>query len=437
MQRKTPLTFLICTIAIIFVSQPVARCGPRPLSKTELLALVAGDILPENVAFDIQARGLAFVPDASYKSLLKSAGADAKVFAAMSAAKTTTSEASSTSEAQLLEHLSHAGALIKSGKLDDAGDELTEVLSRSDGKSEIGFVMGTILTKQERYPEAGAVYSQILSEVPEFPELHSRLSRIYYQTDDPNEALRQARLALAENPNDAAAHLNAGLSLVALKHIEAAKEEYQKCLRSKPDFVLAYIDLGNLLSDQRDFDGAIEQYKRALALEPDNTLARYNLGVAYDGKGDFVSSIREYREVKRIDPKRLEARQNLASALMKIDPGAAITELRELTAIAPDWPLCHQCLANALTDAGRYEEALQELAIAIRQDPGSAGPHNGLGRTYESQNKPDEALAEYRKAEKLDSSDSFPFAGAGRVLMQKKDFAAALMDLKQAVEVDP
>jgi hypothetical protein len=44
------------------------------------LALVAGDILPENVAFDIQARGLAFVPDASHKSLLKSAGAYAKVF---------------------------------------------------------------------------------------------------------------------------------------------------------------------------------------------------------------------------------------------------------------------------------------------------------------------------------------------------------------------
>ena len=145
MQRKTTLTFLICLIGIILYFEPVARCSPRPLSKAELLALVAGDILPENIAFDIQSRGLAFVPDASYKSLLKSAGADAKVFAALSAAKTTPSEAAGASDAQLLQHLSHAGGLIKSGKLDDAAAELTDALSRSSAKSEIGFVMGKSL----------------------------------------------------------------------------------------------------------------------------------------------------------------------------------------------------------------------------------------------------------------------------------------------------
>src|SRR5580700_12228464 len=112
MQRKKTVTFLICLIGIVFGSQRVARCGPRPLSKAELLALVAGDILPENVAFDIQSRGLAFVPDASYKSLLKSAGADAKVFAAISAAKTSPSgNAEGPSDKELLQHLSHAGSL--------------------------------------------------------------------------------------------------------------------------------------------------------------------------------------------------------------------------------------------------------------------------------------------------------------------------------------
>src|SRR5580698_6437929 len=109
MQRKLSLTLLICLVGIILVSQPVARCGPRPLSKAELLALVAGDILPENVAFDIQSRGLAFVPDASYKSLLKSAGADAKVLAALNTAKTNPAgNAESSSDAELLQHLSHA-----------------------------------------------------------------------------------------------------------------------------------------------------------------------------------------------------------------------------------------------------------------------------------------------------------------------------------------
>ena len=83
MQRKLSLTFLFCLVGILCVSCSVARSGQRTLSKSELLALVAGEILSENVVFDIHSRGLAFVPDASYKSLLKSAGADDKVLAAL------------------------------------------------------------------------------------------------------------------------------------------------------------------------------------------------------------------------------------------------------------------------------------------------------------------------------------------------------------------
>lgn len=200
---------------------------------------------------------------------------------------------------------------------------------------------------------------------------------------------------------------------------------------------MAYIDLADLLDNQRQSDSAIELYKKALTLEPNNGRARYNLGVAYDRKGDYVSAIREYREVKRVDPKRLEARQNLGSELMRIDPGAAITEFRELAKIAPDWPLCHQCLGNALTDTGRYQEAQTELELAIEQNPASLGPLYGLGRNYEVQKKLDEALALYRKAEKLDDTDTFAFDGAGRVLIAKKDFAAAFPDLKHAIKVDP
>jgi hypothetical protein len=71
MQRKLSLTFLICLIGVICVSCSVARSGQRTLSKSELLALVAGEILSENVVFDIHTRELTFVPDAPYKSLTR------------------------------------------------------------------------------------------------------------------------------------------------------------------------------------------------------------------------------------------------------------------------------------------------------------------------------------------------------------------------------
>jgi tetratricopeptide (TPR) repeat protein len=388
MKRKITLASLICLLCIAFVSQPVVRCAPHPLSKSELLALVAGDILPENVVFDIQSRGLDFVPDASYKALLKSAGASAKVLAALNTAKIgSAGSTDSSADAQLLEHLSHAGSLIKSGKLDDAADELTDALSNSSHKSEIGFVIGMVLIAQHRVPEAGAVYSQILSEDPGLPEVHARLSLTYYNTGDAEEALRQAKAALEENPNNPVAHLNAGASLQLMQRFDAAKEEYQKSIRCKPDYVLAYVDLGSLFDHVNDFDAAIDNFKKALVLNPDDVQARYELGVVYGEQGNFVAAIREYREVKRRDPKMLEARQNLGAALIHTDPGAAITEFRELAAIAPDWPFCHQCLASALFRTGRLPEAEKEYRLAIQQNPASTGPLNGLGLVYETEKK--------------------------------------------------
>lgn len=336
MQRKTSLTFLICLIGIACVSCSVARSGQRTLSKSELLALVAGEILSENVVFDIQSRGLAFVPDASYKSLLKSAGADDKVLAALDAAKTAPSgNTETTSDKDLLQHLSHAGSLIKSNQLDDATSELTGSLSAGH-RPEIGFVMGMVLLAQERVPEAGHVYSTILADDPDFPEIHARLSLTYLETGDADEALRQAKAALAENPNNPVAHVNAGAALQSLQHFDAAKAEYQKSIQSKPDYVLAYVNLGGLLVTLKDFDGAIATNKKALALDPANIRARYDLGIAYADKGDLVSAIREYREVKLRDPHNLEARQNLGATLMQTDPGAAIQEFQELAAIAPN-----------------------------------------------------------------------------------------------------
>ena len=437
MQRKLSLTFLICLVGIVCVSCSVARSGQRTLSKSELLALVAGEILSENVVFDIHTRGLAFVPDASYKLLLKSAGADDKVLTALDAAKTVPSGNTETaSDKELLQHLSHAGSLIKSNQLDDAASELTSSLSGGN-KSEVGFVVGMVLIAQERFPEAGKVYSRILAQDPDFPELHARLSLTYFATGDSEEALRQAKTALAENPNNAVAHVNAGAALQSLQHFDAAKAEYQKSIQCKPDYVLAYVNLGGLLDDLKDFDGAIEQNKKALALDPGNIRARYSLGISYANKGDLVSAIREYREVKLRDPHNLEARQNLGATLMQTDPAAAITEFQELATIAPNWPLCHQCLGSAYLRTGRFDEAEKEYRLAIQQNPGSTGPLNGLGTTLETEKKYDEALALYQQAQELDSNDAVAFRDAGRVLVLKKDFASAILNLQRAEQLDP
>lgn len=428
------LAILACAFFFNFPSHSAPHSSLR---KSELLALVAGDCLPENTVFEIRSRGLSFTPDDKYKSLLKDAGADPTVLAALGATKITNEQSASTEDPALLQHLSSAGAKIRAGQLDEAARELTAALTGGSGASEIGFVQGMVLIDLKRFEEAGQVYLEILHEDPDFPQLHTRLSLTYFQSGDAEDALREAKAALAENPNNPSACLNAGLALTNLRKFDAAKSQLQGCIRSKPDFELGYASLGILLDDMRDFDGAIAQYKKALALKPDDVNTRYNLGVVYGNKGDFVSAIREYREVKRLDPKRLDARQNLGSALIHTDPAAAIVEFRELEALAPDFALCHECIGAALYNTRRFSEAAKEYLKAADLDPSDPEPHMGLGRTKEATQFYDGALSEYRKALQLDDTFAPAHLAAGRVLILKNDFRAAIDELKQAEDLDP
>jgi len=70
---------------------------------------------------------------------------------------------------------------------------------------------------------------------------------------------------------------------------------------------------------------------------------------------------------------------------MHSDPAAAITEFRELVALAPDSPMCHGCLATAFYNIGRYPEAEKEFQIAMETDPADATSHRGLGLIRESE----------------------------------------------------
>ena len=438
MYKRITISIIAVMIFIACGSYLTANTPSHPLRKSEILALVAGGIFPEDIIHDLESRGIAFAFDDNFRSLLQTASADGRVINALQkVTPVTLAKPETMFDQALLQHLSYAGSLIHSGKTQEAANELKNYLSTGAGKSEIGFVMGEILIVDRRFAEAGQVYAEILNSDPDFPELHQRLSLAYAESDDTEKAFREAKAALKQNPNDAVAHRSAGIALRDMQNFDASKLEFQESIRSKPDYDLAYGSLGILLDSLQDFAGAATQFKKALTLNPGNLNAQYNLGNAYASEGNYIAAIREYRDVKRRDPKRLDARQNLGSALMHTDSAAAITEFRELVALAPDFPICHQCLANALYNVGRLSEAKTEYQTVMASDPANPVPHRGLGLILEFQKEYDAALVEYRKSEALDDSSGLAFGFAGRVLLLKKDFAAAITELKRAEERDP
>ena len=271
-----------------------------PLRQAELLALVAGNVLPENIVREMGTDGLAFHPDDAYRSLLSIADADPTVLKALDSAKVIfTDGVEDRASKELLQHISDAGKLIKSKHYDEAAKQLTEAVTDSFKNPECAFVMGELLRQQEDWERAEVVYEAVLSEDPDFPEAHTKLSYILYRTGDGEESLREAKSALALTQDNAEAHKNAGLALATMRKFDAAIVEYREALRLKPDYWAVHMDLGLMYADKGAWDDSIVEYRKAIALDASEADAFYNMGYAYDQKGDFESAIREYAEASR------------------------------------------------------------------------------------------------------------------------------------------
>jgi tetratricopeptide (TPR) repeat protein len=415
---------------------PEAQSTLRPLRASEVMALQAGGALPANIVHHIVTRGINFHPEEQYLAQLKRAGADASVLAAVKTAKVSAS-GDVQPDKELLQQISEAAVLIHDKKYFEAITQLSSALKSSFAGPETGFVMGEVLRQKEEYAAAAQVYAEVLREDASFPEAHTKASYILYRLSDSDDALSEAKLELATNPNNAEAHKNAGLALQEGQKADAAIAEYREALRIKPDYASVHYDLGLLLYDQRNYNEAIVEYKKAIALDPKMADAHYNLGLVYANSGNIGAEIAEYREAKRLNPNVPAFRQNLASALMEQDVPAAIKELRELEQKFPNFEMCHVCLGNGLAAENDFDGAEAEYRIAIKLAPEDADAHVGLANLQKLRKNNDAALQEYRAAEQADPGSPAGYENVGRSLLEKKDYAGAVAELKQAVALGP
>ena len=433
--------FAVCFVlagAIWLRAQEQSRPA-GPLGEAQVLALVAGDALPEDIVHFLSVRGLAFHPAESYLAQLKAAGAPLSVIDALKTARVTPSNAPEhSSSPELLNDLVTAATLKRGEKYAEATVVLTTALRDSFDKSDVGFVMAGVLSQQEEWEAAGRIYDQILDDDAHYPEAHAKYSYALDKTGDVTDALSQAKEALDEYPDDAEAHRFAGIAYDDMGNTQAEFAEYNEALRIKPDYAVVHYDIGYSYGHRGAYPQAIVEYRKAIALDPSFVNSYLNLGNMLDDTGNLPGAIQEWRKAKELAPRRIEPRMNLANALLRAQSvKEAINEYRELEAIAPDSEMCHRCFAYALFNDYEFDAAEKEFKEAISIDPSDSEAYAGLGGVEEERKNYDAALKDYEHGAELDPTALNARVGAGRVLLiQKKNQEACVM-LKEAVEVRP
>jgi len=434
---------LVFTIAILFsvIVLPLpagAQTMTQGVTGGELLSIIAGESLDQNIVHAIEARGLAFRPTEQYRALLTTAGADAAVLDALKTAKVAADARfpEQMQSPELLQHLAMAGKFIRAKQFEEAGKELVSALD-SGISPDAGFVMGHLQDRMQEWANSAAIYSKVIEMSPEFPGAHARLSYDIFRLGDPDSSIREAQAAILQYKDDAEAHKNMGLAMDSNGKLDAAISEYREALRLKPDYSNVHYDLAIVYKEKRQTNDAIVELKKAIALSPNEADYHYNFGIVLKDAGDIDGAIREDREVKRLDPNRIDARQNLSNDLIRTDLDAAKTEFKELIAMAPDFSMAHLGLGFVYQSQADYKNAEKEYRKAAALDPTDTQAAAGIGDVLEHQGRFREAISEYRHALELNCDCERVHLGLGRVYLDTKDYLKAVAELREAVNMDP
>ena len=221
------------------------------------------------------------------------------------------------------------------------------------------------------------------------------------------EAEREMRAAIAEDPRSASAHYALGALLVKWVWVRglssaAPVPELREAVRLEPDFSQAHSLLGEALGMANDVDSAIAEFRECIRLSPDDLGAHVELLqilTKYKGVAESIPLVKEYI---RQEPTNAAYHFDLVQLYRgsgNLD--GVIAECNEAIRLNPNDSTYHFVLGHALLDGkGDAAAAIPHFREAVRLgdklEPGTN--RYNLGIALVANETYDEALVELREA---------------------------------------
>lgn len=187
-----------------------------------------------------------------------------------------------------------------------------------------------------------------------------RLDAIGRLLADDTRAVRVAAVtALGNTPS-------LGLLGDARKNFDTAVEDLRAYVQANADVAETQNNFGTFLFSQQRDDEAEKAFRQAIVLDPALSGARINLAELYRATGQNEKSERAYAEAIAVSPDQADLRYGHALSLVRQKAlPEAIRELDEAVRLEPGNARYKTTLAIALDSAGRTEEALTVLDLAV------------------------------------------------------------------------
>src|SRR5205814_6378243 len=109
--------------------------------------------------------------------------------------------------------LAQAAQFVHEQRYDEAERQIRTVLRADSNNAALHFALASVLRKREQWDDAADEFTESARLMPGLPETHSRLSFLFYRSEDPDNAIAEARTALSMDPHNSEAYKQLGLAL--------------------------------------------------------------------------------------------------------------------------------------------------------------------------------------------------------------------------------
>lgn len=140
------------------------------------------------------------------------------------------------------------------------------------------------------WASAEASFKRAIELNPSLAEAHMAYAHLLSNIGRKEEAVSQARQAVALDPLSPLINTLASNFIVIAGHTGEAQQGWEKALELEPDFWTALLSRSGTLMARGDYAGAISDLRRASELSGGNSQALAALGMAYASAGDFAAA---------------------------------------------------------------------------------------------------------------------------------------------------
>ncbi|HEY9680877.1 MAG TPA: tetratricopeptide repeat protein [Oculatellaceae cyanobacterium] len=242
-------------------------------------------------------------------------------------------------------------------------------------------------------------------------------------------AAQKLVISISQNPADPSLHNQLGLIYEGLGDSEKAIPQFQSAVD------LCRAELLNLASQQRTLKQQVANDKLSLSmiqsarLSTELSAAHSALARIYDQLGMRDKVVAELDMLNR---------DRAFGSGQKTQERATVAQ-GQIAVVHRLSPACLQLLARAqaLTQSGRNNEAVQLYKQVLSMDPQAAIAHQQLGQTALANGNSYLAKEELSKAAELDPSNAATHVSLAMAYRQLSQFEPARNELQKAVQVDP